>query len=144
MKKLLIILPLIFATHILLVAQQDILGKWKTIDDETGESKSVVEFYERDGKLFGKIIKLYRRPDQDPDPICKDCPKDDQRYKKKIIGMEIIRDLTQDGDEYSGGTVLKPDEGKIYKCKIWREGEKLKIRGYWGFLYRTQTWLKVD
>lgn len=144
MKRVLLTLFLISSVPVTLLAQQDILGKWKTIDDETGESKSVVEIYEKSGKVFGKIIKLYRRADQDPDPICDDCPADDERYGKKIIGMEIIRDLTKDGDEYSGGTVLKPDEGKIYKCKIWRDGEKLKIRGYWGFLYRTQTWLKVD
>ena len=144
MKKILVVLPLLLALPLLVLGQQDVIGKWKTIDDETGEAKSVVEFYEKDGKLFGKIIKLYRRPGQDPDPICKECPKDDPRYRKKVIGMEIIRDLTKDGDEYVGGTVLKPDEGKIYKCKVWLENKKLKIRGYWGFFYRTQTWLKAD
>lgn len=144
MKKILTILSLLLAVPCALMAQEDIVGKWKTIDDETGDPKSVVEFYKKDGKVFGKIIKLYRDPDQDPDPICKECPKDDPRYRKKVIGMEIIKDLARDGDEYAGGTVLKPDEGKIYKCKIWREGEKLKVRGYWGFLYRTQTWLKVN
>ena len=107
MKKILVALPLLLGLPLLVLGQQDVVGKWKTIDDETGEAKSVVEFYEKDGKLFGKIIKLYRRPGQDPDPICKECPKDDPRYRKKVIGMEIIRDLTKDGNEYVGGTVFK-------------------------------------
>jgi len=123
---------------------QSVTGKWKTINDETGKARSIVDIYERDGKYYGKIIKLFREPDQNPDPICDECPEDDPRYKKKIIGMEIIKDLEKEGDEYVDGTVLKPDEGKIYKCKIWLEDNNLKIRGYWGFFYRTQTWEKVN
>lgn len=123
---------------------QSVFGKWKTIDDETGEAKSVVEIYQQNDKVYGKIIKLFRQPDENPDPLCDECPEDDPRYKQKVIGMEIIKGLEKDGDEYVGGTVLKPDEGKIYKCKIWIEDGKLKIRGYWGLFYRTQTWVRVN
>ena len=118
-----------------------VLGKWITIDDETGDRKSVVEIYERNGKVYGKIIKLYRKPGEDPDPICDECDEDDHRYNKKVIGMEIMVDMKKDGKEYSGGTILKPDEGKVYDCKIWREGENLMVRGYILFLYRTQKWI---
>ncbi|MBL6445928.1 DUF2147 domain-containing protein [Fulvivirga sp. 29W222] len=121
-----------------------ITGKWTTIDDETGEAKSVVKIYEKEGKYYGKIVRLFRDSGEDPDPICDDCPEDDPRYKEKIIGMEIIKDLKKDGEEYVEGTVLKPDEGRIYKCKLWLENNKLKVRGYWGFLYRTQTWEKTE
>ena len=125
-------------------SQGNIHRQWKTIDDETGKAKSVVSIYERDGKTYGKIIKLFREEGEDPDPLCTKCPEDDSRYNEKIIGMEIIKDLEKDDDEYAGGTVLKPDEGTIYKCRIWREGNTLKVRGYWGFLYRTQTWEPYD
>ncbi len=125
-------------------SQNSILGKWKTIDDETGQAKSVVKIYERNSKIYGQIVKLFRNGDEDPDPICDLCPEEDERYGKRIIGMEIIKDLIKDGEEYSGGTVLKPDEGRIFKCKIWLEKDKLKIRGYWGFFYRTQTWVRAD
>lgn len=47
--------------------------------------------------------------------------------------MEIISGLQKDGSEYSDGIVLKADDGDIYRCKIWREGEKLMVRGYLGF-----------
>jgi len=139
-----ILCTILIITSFSAVNAQEILGKWKTIDDETGEEKSVVEIYTSNGKYYGKIIKLFREPDQNPDPICDKCPSDDPRYKEKVIGMEIIKDLEKDGDEYVNGTVLKPDEGKIYKCKIWIEEDKLKIRGYWGWFYRTQTWLQVQ
>ena len=33
------------------MSSQSIFGKWKTIDDETGEEKSVVEIYEKEGKV---------------------------------------------------------------------------------------------
>ena len=140
-------LGLVFILSIISVcaySQNAVFGKWNTIDDETGKAKSVVEIYEREGEVFGKIIKLFPNGDEDPDPICNLCPENDPRFKEKIIGMEIIKNLKRDGEEYTGGTVLKPDEGKIFRCKIWLDGEKLKIRGYWGFFYRTQTWVRAS
>jgi Uncharacterized protein conserved in bacteria (DUF2147) len=74
-----------------------VVGKWKTIDDETNEPKSIVELFEREGKIYGKIIKLFRKPGEDPDPICDECSEDDIRFKKKIIGMEILRDMMKSG-----------------------------------------------
>ena len=55
------------------LSAQDIIGTWKTIDDESGKPRSVVEIYEKDGAYFGKIIKLFREPGEDPDPICDEC-----------------------------------------------------------------------
>lgn len=123
-----------------------ILGKWKTIDEETNEAKSIVEIVERDGKYYGKIIKLFRKPGDDPNPVCADCPDDDSRKNQPIIGMEIIKDLVKKGEEYSGGTILDPaeGEGKTYTCKLWIEDGTLKVRGYIAFFFRTQTWLRVE
>ena len=123
---------------------QDVKGKWKTIDDETNEPKSIVEVFERDGKIFGKIVKLFRKPGEDQDPVCDDCEEDDPRYKKKIIGMEIMRDMVLAEGEYEGGDILDPNNGKVYRCRIWVEGNDLKVRGYWGPFYRTQTWLRAQ
>lgn len=123
---------------------QDVLGKWKTIDDETSEAKSVVEIFARDGKVYGRIIKLFRKPGEDPDPLCDQCEESDSRYKKKVIGMEIMLDMVKEGQEYAHGTILDPNNGKVYKCRIWVEGNDLKVRGYWGPFYRTQTWLKAQ
>ncbi|GIL21639.1 MAG: hypothetical protein BroJett042_01520 [Bacteroidota bacterium] len=139
MVRVLIIITFFIST--LSGKAQTIAGKWKTIDDETGKPKSVVEIAERNGKFYGKIVRLFRGPAEDQDPICDKCPADDDRYKKKIIGMEILRNLGKDDDEYSGGTILDPNNGKIYRCKVWLEGNNLKLRGYLGPFFRTQTWL---
>lgn len=123
---------------------QSVLGKWKTIDDETNKPKSIVEIYERGGKVYGKIIKLFRQPNEDQDPVCNECDDEDPRYKKKVLGMEILKNMVKDGDEYTDGEILDPNNGKIYRCKIWLEGKDLKLRGYLGPFYRTQTWVREN
>lgn len=121
--------------------QEKIVGKWKTIDDETNKPKSIVEITEKNGVFSGKIIKLFRGPEEDQDPVCEECDPTDGRYMKKIIGMEILKDMKKSGSEFSEGTILDPNNGKIYKCKIWLEGNNLMLRGYWGPFFRTQTWV---
>ena len=123
-------------------AQSDILGKWKTIDDETGKEKSIVELYMKGQELYGKIVKLFRAPDEDPDPLCDECS--DDRKDQKVIGMEILRDMELDDDEWEDGTICDPKNGKVYNCKIWLENDQLKVRGYVAFFYRTQTWSRVN
>lgn len=87
-----------------------VLGKWKTIDDETGRIKSVVEVTERDGKLYGEVIELFRLPDEDQHPICDKC--EDDRKDQPALGMEIVRDMVQEGDkwEWEDGTICDPQK----------------------------------
>ena len=142
-----IILTFAFLFPAYFAAAQSVTGKWKTIDDDSGKEKSVVEIYMKDGKLYGKIIKLFREPGEDPDPVCDECDKDDDRYNQKVIGMEIIRDMEKDGDEWEDGTILDPENGKVYDCKLWVDEDNpdiLKVRGYIAFLFRTQTWHRYE
>ena len=118
------------------------IGKWKTVDDNTGKTKSVVEVYEKGGKLFGKILDLID-PDE-PDPKCEECDEDDPRHMKPVVGLEIIRNMEKDGNAWEDGDILDPENGKVYRCKLWVEEGKLQVRGYIAFLYRTQTWLPAD
>ena len=123
------------------------VGQWKTIDDETGKAKSIVEIYEKDGKLYGKVVKLFREPSEEQNPICDDCDEDDPRYNKPVIGMVILEGLEFDGDdEWEDGEILYPANGEVYDCYITLESEdKLKVRGYIGvsLLGRTQYWYRV-
>ena len=121
------------------VNAQTIVGKWKTIDDETGKPKSVVEIYQKGNEYFGKVVKLFREPSEVQDPICDKCT--DDRKGKKVIGMEIVRNLKKRGEEYKDGTIMDPKKGSTYDAKLWLEGTNLKVRGYILFMYRTQTWL---
>ncbi len=122
-----------------------VVGKWKTIDDETNKAKSIVEIYKKDGKLYGKILKLFRGPKEDQDPLCTECGGD--LHNKKIIGMQIINGLEYDDGVWEGDDgILDPDNGKLYDCKIWVDEDNpdlLQVRGYILFIYRTQTWHRV-
>ncbi len=140
-----LVIILLFSINI--QAQHDeITGYWKTIDDETGQPKSVVKIYLKDGKLYGDIVKLFRKPGEDPDPICDKCDEDDPRYNKKILGMTIINGLKyeEDDNEWDDGEILDPKKGKTYDCKLWVENGKLQVRGYVLFFHRTQEWLRYD
>lgn len=127
-------------------SEAGVVGRWTTIDDETGKPKSVIVISEENGKLVGTIEKLYRGPDEEQDPVCDKCSGD--LANKKIIGMTILRDLKKDGDEWSGGTILDPKNGKTYSCKVALDdgGKKLKVRGFLGIslLGRTQYWVRAD
>jgi uncharacterized protein (DUF2147 family) len=121
---------------------QSVVGTWKTYDDETGKEKSIVEIYEENGKVFGKIIELLEK--ENKDRKCTNCSGADKN--KSILGMVVIRGLTKDGHEYSNGKILDPKNGKIYKCTIGLASkDKLTVRGYIGisFLGRTQNWLRI-
>jgi uncharacterized protein (DUF2147 family) len=118
---------------------QSILGKWRTVDDNTGEQKSVVEIYEHNGKVFGKIIEIF-----DPkkrDLPCVYCEGDD--YNKPILGLNIIKNMEIDGSIYKDGTITDPQNGKTYQCRLkLDEKDVLQVRGYLAVFYSTQYWVR--
>ena len=128
---------LLFAT----LSYAQIEGKWKTIDDETGKPKSIVEIFKKsNGKYYGKINQLLIKPENNNCVKCKD-----DRKNKPLIGLEIIRGLSKSGSEFVGGTITNPKDGKSYKTEIVREGKELKVKAIiMGIAVKTQTWHKVD
>jgi uncharacterized protein (DUF2147 family) len=141
MKKILTIVVL-FVSCVFYSQNKGVLGKWKTIDDETGKPKSIVEIYEKSGKIYGKVIEILDTVHKND--FCKECSGEDAN--KPILGMIVIKGLTQDGKEYNSGKILDPKNGKLYQCFITLVGnEKLKVRGYIGIslLGRTQYWQRV-
>ena len=127
-----------------LLFSQSPIGKWKTIDDNTNKEKSIVEIYQVNGKLHGKVVKVYPDPGEDPNPICDQCKGD--KKNKPVVGMEIMWELEKDGSEWGDGSIMDPENGKTYDCYIELvSNEKLKVRGYLGFslLGRTQYWYRV-
>ncbi len=135
---------MIMSTMIWAQNANDVLGVWKTIDDESGEAKSHVELYMKGDKLYGKVIKILNPAKVDK--VCDLCEDDDDRKNQKILGMEIVRDMEWDDDEWDDGTILDPNKGSIYDCKLWLEDgnkDELYVRGYIAFLFRTQTWYRI-
>lgn len=145
MKLLLRLLTVFLLTTLSLYAN-DIAGTWMTIDDETGKARSYITIWVENGVAYGKIDKIIAiKPGENTNPLCTECKGDD--YNKPVVGMTILRNLRQDGDEWKGGTIMDPNNGKTYKCKIKAEngGQILKVRGYIGFslLGRTQVWKRA-
>ncbi|MCT4629089.1 DUF2147 domain-containing protein [Winogradskyella sp.] len=137
-----IIIALLFLIGCHFGSAQNILGKWKTIDDETGKEKSIVEIYEDKGKIYGKIVELINPLKENPK--CSQCKG--ERKDQPIKDMVIIEGLEKDDDVYEGGTILNPENGKEYKCRLKIEDDKdtLQVRGYIGFFYKTQYWKRVN
>ena len=142
MKKAIFTFLLVAVAGIFSASAQSVTGKWKTIDDETGQAKSIVEVYEQNGKIYGKVVEILNPAKKDSKCTkCKGVDKD-----KPINGLVIIKGLTKDGNEWTDGDILDPQKGKLYSCTIKLDGaDKLSVRGYMGIsmLGRSQTWHRV-
>lgn len=142
MKNLKLIILFSFLSITFIANAQSVSGKWKTVDDETGDAKSIVEITERDGKIYGKVIEILNVAKKDAK--CQNCDGKDK--DKPVVGLEILKGLTKSGNEYTNGKILDPSKGKLYKCTVTLNGaDKLSVRGYVGIsaFGRTQTWTRV-
>ncbi len=121
-------------------AQNTIAGTWRTIDDETGEPKSLVRIEEQAGVFVGHIVQLLPEG-----RVCEDCA---EAYDgRDLRNLQIIRDLRASGDEWSGGRIIDPKSGRTYRLKARLDGpNRLRLRGFVGIsaLGRTQTWERVQ
>jgi len=137
----LLVATALFGTCTAMAAESPV-GQWNTVDDKTGKVRSTVDVYEQGGKIFARITGLADPNDEQGKPrICTKCEGNDKN--KPVVGLVIIKDLSASGDRYKGGTIMDPEDGKVYKAEIWVEDGKLKVRGYLGMFYRTQTWAKA-
>ncbi len=126
-----------------------VTGCWRTVSDKEGEKgkiKSTVCIWAHNQKLYGKI-KVLNPPD--PNKECTKCAKIKDKKTGAMVfpkteGLLIIWGLKKGDDAWEDGSILDPESGKVYGCKIWTEGGKLQVRGYMGIsaLGRSQTWIK--
>ena len=119
------------------------VGLWKTIDEDTNQAKSYVRITQTNGVLSGKVETILNPAKQND--ICSKC--DDELKDQPILGMTIITDVkAQDDGVWGDGGILDPTNGKTYTLQLTPqdEGKKLEVRGYIGFFYRNQYWLRVE
>lgn len=140
--KLLLLLCMVCVSNML--SAQTVFDKWKTIDDRTGKPKGVINIYEKDGLMYGYVEKILEPGKENS--MCTKC--DDELKDKPVVGMEIITgaELNEDG-EWKGQRLFDPEQAMTFRCKIWLNPDnpnELKVRGYLAFIYRTQTWLRVQ
>lgn len=133
----LVALPLMLAS--LSASAQSPVGRWKTIDDNTGQVKSIVEITQAaNGTLSGRVTQVLQS-DRGPNPTCDKCSGD--RRNRPITGMTILWDLRPDGSEWSGGTILDPANGKTYRSKAkLLDANRLGVSGCVAFICREQVW----
>ncbi|MBP1475609.1 DUF2147 domain-containing protein [Frateuria sp. MAH-13] len=136
---------LLFGSAAVYAANDTPVGTWKTIDDQTGKAKSIVEITEQNGELQARVLKVLQS-DEGPNPTCRKC--EGERKDKPVEGMVIMWGVTRDGDKWDGGKILDPHNGKTYKVKLSMldGGQKLDVHGYIGFalLGRSQVWERQE
>jgi uncharacterized protein (DUF2147 family) len=119
-------------------------GLWKTIDDNTGQPRGLVRIKEVNGQYEGKVERIFPKPGEPPDPKCEKC--EGSRRNQPVIGMTILWGMTKQGDEYQGGEILDPENGKVYRARMrfLDGGTKLDVRGFIGtpLFGRSQIWLR--
>jgi uncharacterized protein (DUF2147 family) len=133
-----IAMPVIMAASVNAGAQQyqqEILGEWWS-----PQKDSQIQIYTRQNKYYGKIV-------WGTGSDAKDIHNPDAQLKNRdVVGLEILTGFTCNGDNnWAGGTIYDPREGKTYSCKMSLDGKnRLRIRGYIGLslLGRTEVWTK--
>ena len=122
------------------------IGLWKNVDDVSGKPRALVRISESNGALLGRIEKVFPAPNEDPNPRCEKC--EGANKNAPVVGLTILSGLTKAGEEYVGGQILDPDNGKVYSSKVQLtdNGKKLSVRGYIGvpMLGRSQTWIRQE
>lgn len=125
-----------------LVQSQEVTGRWENRNEE-GKVNSIIEVFEKNGKIYGKVDRIMR--EEDRDRLCTKCEGDLKNVP--VEGMELMQGLEKEGEEYVGGTIVDPKTGKEYRCKIWLDEDNpdiLKIRGYISLFYKTKTWRRAE
>jgi uncharacterized protein (DUF2147 family) len=120
-----------------------VVGIWRTIDDKTNKPRALVQIFERNGLLYGRVTAIL--DGTYADARCKDCAGD--RANQPVVGLEIIRDMQPDGNRWDGGTILNPETGDVYHCRfhLGPDEQTLVVRGFIGFslIGRSQTWQRM-
>jgi uncharacterized protein (DUF2147 family) len=121
-------------------------GVWKTFNERTGQADGLVKILESNGEFIGQVTAVFSPPADNPNPVCDACAG--ELKNKPVVGMTIIRGIRRSGEDYAGGTILDPDSGTVYQCKlrVTDNGRKLEVRGYAGIplFGRTQIWERTE
>jgi uncharacterized protein (DUF2147 family) len=157
MQKKLFVATMVFLVGALAVFAADpVEGYWKSVDEE-GKATAFWKIYEKDGSLYGEILKIVGKPDSTiataAKPGYKNFPVSGEVNKMKVVGTPWIYGLKKKAaGQWQGGTIVDPKEGKMYACKITyraADGKKyttdvLEMRGEIGLgIGRSQLWQKA-
>lgn len=121
-------------------------GLWRVLDEKTGRLDALVRIYPAGNKLEGKLENIFPAAGEDQNPVCTKC--DGERRDQSKRGMVFMWGFTRHDNEYTGGSILDPNTGSVYRAKLRLsdEGGKLILHGYIGIplFGRSQTWLRAE
>ena len=137
MMKRLIALVVLSLSAPLLAAAEPIEGRWMTADKD-----AIIQIGDCGRSTCGRIAKFLVPPPQGADQ--RDVNnKDKTKRTRKLLGMAILTDFTEEGDLWRG-TIYDPNNGKIYRSIIRRKGaDRLEVKGCIGPFCQTQVWSKA-
>lgn len=121
-----------------------VAGLWEQVDDD-GRVGGWFHIYERDGIFEGRIVKMFPKPGDRPNPICTKCPGDQKN--QPTLGLTLIKGMQRKGRHYENGTILDPRDGSVYQARmeISPDGQRLMVRGYLGIdlFGQSQIWRRL-
>ena len=141
-KKIISVLCVLFISISMFSQVDKIVGRWKTIDDKDGSTKSIVLIFKAtNGKYYGKVEKLFKNPDKK----CTEC--EGVNKDKAVLGMMVVNGMKENEGSLTGGTILDPNNGKVYRCSMTYDAKtgNLDVRGSldkFGMIGRTQVWVR--
>jgi uncharacterized protein (DUF2147 family) len=120
----------------------NVIGYWLT---EEGDSQIQI-VKATNGKYYGKVVWMKEKKDKT------DTENSTPALRtRKIMGLQILYNFVYDKDdkEWIDGKIYDPNNGSIYSCYMWFEGNNnmLKIKGYvmgMKFLGRETTWKREN
>jgi uncharacterized protein (DUF2147 family) len=120
------------------------VGLWEQVDDD-GRVGGWFYIYEREGIYEGKIVRMFLRPGEKPNPICTKCPG--EQKNQPSLGLTLIKGMQRKGRHYESGTILDPRDGSIYQARmeLSPDGQRLMVRGYLGIelFGQSQVWRRL-
>lgn len=120
-------------------------GQWHTFGDGGTQPRAVIRITEAGGVFTGRIVRSLV-PGEDPDKLCTKCGG--ERRDQRLMGLAFLTGMKRTGGEYSGGEILDPDTGGVYRSamRLSDDGRRLTVRGYIGIplFGRTQEWVRAD
>ena len=144
MKKIFALLSAFFCFALLANAKSgsdDIIGLWLTAN-----GKGHVQIYKEGTKYYGKIVWLKEPNGANGLPKLDTKNPNKTLLNKPIVGTIILHDFVFEKDEWNGGKIYDPENGKEYKSYLkLKDANTLALRGYIGFslIGRTEIWTKI-
>jgi len=139
------VLLIVAAASPVRAAEPTATGLWEQVDENTGKPESWFKITERNGVYEGALVKIFYKPDEDPNWVCDKCQGAEKG--RPVLGLTLIKGMQRNGLSYENGTIMDPRDGSVYRAlmRLTPDGKKLEMRGYLGISLfgRSQVWNRL-